>query len=358
MCEALLVSAGVGASTAAAIAAAAPWVAAGTTLATGIYSGAQGSAAATKSANAIRDQNTATMAAQNLAFNQRINATRAQSDAQADTARRELAARTTSALSTNAARDAALTRQNTVLGAENDTASQLRDVGDQRARDLLAATSRPALDQSQTGYQDDQAASLTTIQAPGATGPVATDPSGSGAMTTSNDPATKQAFARRMGIAAANIRQYGADIARVASYGQPMVTTGQAITANQTGIMPAQTADTLLRGGSAVRLLPSQTAYAHATDYGRAEDTAIQAKAAGENTYSGLAFGNTTGAANLGQSDADTRAANTARQATSDADWQKQVAGLIQGIGNLGAYGAGLYGPNVLPRPKTATVPA
>jgi len=348
MCEALLISAGVGASTAAAIASAAPWVAAATSLGTGIYGASQSSAAQSRAAAAIRDQNTATTQAQNLAFGQRMDATRAQSDAQADTARREIAARTTSALATRTGQTAALQRQNTILGGENATAEQLRAEGDRRAQDLLDSTVGPGrMDQSQQGYEDKAAALLASTQAGGPTGPAATNPDGSGAAMSTRDPETAKATARRMGIAAANIRQYGADIARVASYGQPLKDTGEAIQANAYGIMPAQSADQLLRSGASVRLLPSQTAYRGATDYGASEDATIQSRAQGENAGTSLLYGNTTGTASLGQSDTDVRAANAAKQATSDADWAKQVGALFSGLGNLGAYGLGTVGPNV-----------
>jgi len=317
---------------------------------TAVYGAAQSSNAQTTQANAIRDQNYATQQAQTQAFNQRMAATRAQSDAQFNTAQRENTARTTQAAATRQAQMAALDRQNQTVNAENTTADQLRAQADQRAQELLQSTTAPGtMDKSQQGAQDQAAALLAASQAPGPTGPAATDPSGSGASTSTNDPVMKTALARRMGIAAANIRQYGADIAKVASYGQPLQDTAQAITGNQTAIMPAQTAEKLLQSGSAVRLLPSQIAYRNATDYGGAADQAIQAKAQGENAYSGLAFGNATGSANLGQSDSDTAAANRAAQAKADAAWQQQVAGLYSGLGNLGAYATGRYGAAVLP---------
>jgi hypothetical protein len=253
-------------------------------------------------------------------------------------------------MATRAAQNAALDRQNQTVNAENQTADQLRAAADARAQELLQSTAAPGVfDKSQQGAQDQAAMLLAASQAPGPTGPAATDPSGSGASTSVNDPVMKTALARRMGIAAANIRQYGSDIARVASYGQPLHDTGQAVTENQTAIMPTQAAEKLLAGGSNIRLLPSQIAYRNATDYGGAVDQLIQQRAAGENQYAGLQYGNTTGSANLRQSDADTQAANAAAQAKADAQWQQQVAGLYSGIGQLGLYGAGRYGPAILP---------
>jgi hypothetical protein len=338
---------------AAAMAAAAPYIAA-TSAAVGtgatLYGAQQSSAAQSRAAEAVRQQNVATTQAQNQAFLERMAATKAQSDAQFATGQRETQDRTTQAMATRAAQNAALDRQNQTVNAENQTADQLRAAADARAQELLQSTAAPGVfDKSQQGAQDQAAMLLAASQAPGPTGPAATDPSGSGASTSVNDPVMKTALARRMGIAAANIRQYGSDIARVASYGQPLHDTGQAVTENQTAIMPTQAAEKLLAGGSNIRLLPSQIAYRNATDYGGAVDQLIQQRAAGENQYAGLQYGNTTGSANLRQSDADTQAANAAAQAKADAQWQQQVAGLYSGIGQLGLYGAGRYGPAILP---------
>jgi hypothetical protein len=335
-----------------ALAAAAPYIAA-TSAAVGtgatLYGAQQSSQAQSRAAQAVRDQNLATSQAQNEAFNQRMQATRDQSDAQFATGQKEIQDRTTAAMATRSAQMSALDRQNQTVTAENQSAEQLRTAADQRAQELLTQTSGPTLDQSQQGAQDRAAALLASSQAPGPTGPVATDPSGSGASTSTNDPVMKTAIARRMGIAAANIRQYGGDIAKVASYGEPLSDVNLAIKGNQTNIMPTQEAAKLLASGSQIRLLPSQVAYTNATDYGGAVDQSIQQRAAGENTFAGLKFSNTTGGANLGQSDADTRAANIAAQAKADSAWQSQVAGLFSGIGNLGLYGAGRYGPAILP---------
>jgi hypothetical protein len=149
---------------------------------------------------------------------------------------------------------------------------------------------------------------------------------GAGASTSVNDPVMKTALARRMGIAAANIRQYGGDIARVASYGQPLHDTGQAVTENQTQIMPTQAAEKLLAGGSNIRLLPSQIAYRNATDYGGAVDQMIQQRAAG-GTSIGLQF--TTGSANR-DSPTPTPIPPTRRRRQADAAWQQQVPGCLR----------------------------
>lgn len=334
----------------AAMAAAAPYIAA-TSAAVGVgstvYGATQSSAAQSRAADAVRQQNITAQQAQNQAFQERSAATRRQGDAQFGTAQRETQDRTVAAQAMRTGQAAALERQRQTLEAENATAEQLRGQGDARARELLAATSGQVQDQSQQGYQDRAAEILAATQADTPMSPEATNPDGSGAESSTNDGATKVALARRMGLAAANVRQYGKDLARVGSYGQPFADTSQAIQANQGGIMPAQNAARLLASGAGTRLLPSQMAYTGATNTGQSEDALIRQRAAQENQLAGLDFGNTTGLANLGQTDTTTDAANKTRQATSDAEWQKQIGGLFAGLGSLGSYGAGMYGPNL-----------
>ena len=109
--------------------------------------------------------------------------------------------------------------------------------------------------------------------------------------------------------------------------------------------MPAQTAAQLLRSGSSIRLLPSQVEYGNAPrNTARPPTPRSRPGRRARTPYSGLQFGNATGTANLGQADTNTAASNVAKQTTADADYQKQFGALLAGLGNLGAYGAGLYG--------------
>jgi hypothetical protein len=105
-----------------------------------------------------------------------------------------------------------------------------------------------------------------------------------------------------------------------------------------------QVADKLLSSGTPIRLLPTQLAYRNAGDFGQAETSAIQSNTQGQLQLAGLDYGNTTGAANLGQQNANVAAANTAAQAKQDALWGQQMGGILSGLGNLGMYGAGYYG--------------
>src|SRR4029077_9519523 len=133
-------------------------------------------------------------------------------------------------------------------------------------------------------------------------------------------------------------------IGQVESYNAPLEAINLATSANKTGIMPAQTADYLLRSGSNVRLLPSQVAYGAATGEGQAQQGLLQSRGQNALDAASLSYGNATDIANLTQSDLTTLAANKARQATTDAQYQQSLGGLVSGIGNLGLYGAGRYG--------------
>jgi hypothetical protein len=57
----------------------------------------------------------------------------------------------------------------------------------------------------------------------------------------------------------------------------------------------------------------------------------------------GLSYGNAVDIANLGQSNANTLAANKTAQAKADGEAAAVNARGIQGIGQLGLYGAGMY---------------
>lgn len=289
------------------------------------------SQAQSRNANAIAQQNTATTLAQNEAFQQRIGAASRQTDAQTAVMQQSIADRNAAAQQMRQAQSGALGQQQDVLAAENAQEAQLRQAGDTNAQQLLAATTAAQQAQQQQQYQT-QAATLLGQAAPQGPGP--TDPSGGDAMT-------KQAIATRLAQAATNVRNYGAKVAAVGSYQEPLAGITDAITASKSGIMPAQTAEALLKSGNTVRLLPSQVAFQQAGSLGQATDQLLQSRAQSGLDAAGLSYGNATNLANLGQSDTDTIAANRSAQAKADATYQQQVAGIYSGIGNLGLYGAG-----------------
>jgi hypothetical protein len=327
--------------------AAIPYAIAAIGAAASTYGAVQSSNAQQKSANAIAAQNTATQQAQQQAFVTRLGAQSNQSDQQTAIAQQMLADRNAAANQMRAGQSSALDQQAQLLARENAQAEALRGQGDAQAQTLLANTSGANLAAAQDQARQQATALLAASQdAAPPSGLTAGDPSGDA--SGSSDPATRAAVATRLNQAATKVRDYGTDIAKVASYQQPVQVVGQAIGANKVGIMPAAAADQLLRNGAGVRLLPSQIAYQNATGTGGTLDTLLQSRGQGQLNLAGLDYGNTVSSANLGQSDADTLAANKAAQAKADAAYAQQVAGIYSGIGQLGLYGAGYLGGNPL----------
>jgi hypothetical protein len=298
-----------------------------------------------KAANAIQEQNFATQQAQNTAFNQRIGAASRQTDAQSAVMQQTMADRASATADMRQAQSSAQQRQQDILNAENTQQESLRAAGDTQAQDLLARTNATQLAQGQQDYQN--RANLLLDQAT-PQGPQPSDPQGSG------DAATKGALTRRLAEAATNVRSYGSKVAALGAYNQPIQDINLAIAGNQYGIMPAQSAEKLLRAGASTRLLPSQVAYRNAGDLGGAMDEILRSRGQSGLDTAALSYGNAVSTANLGQSDADTIAANRAAQAKADAAYQQSLGGIVSGVGQLGLYGAGYYGshPGFL-NPKT-----
>jgi hypothetical protein len=364
--------------TAATVAAAAPWVAGGSALlgaGSTILGASQQANAQRQAADAIATQNRATQQAQIQGFSERLDASNRQNQAQMAIATRQQGDRETARQIMRENQEAALRQGDKTLAQENTTADQLRGRGDAVAQDLLTATSGTAFDKSRSDYQTNAENLLAANLKGSAVDPYMTNPAGGGSGGTgdasatvtdtgssSSDPAVRDATARRMGLAAANIRQYGKDLARVGSYGQPLVATGQALGEAQGGIMPIESAAKLLYGGAAQRLVPSQLRFRQAGEEGAQEIGAIDQRANSLRDVAALGYSNDTTLANLGQSNSSVNAANVARQTTSNAEWEKQMGGLFSGLGGIGLYGGGMYGPNVrsgtLTRPNEANMKA
>jgi hypothetical protein len=244
---------------------------------------------------------------------------------------------------TGQAQMGALKSYQDVLNTENTQAEKLRASGDQQAQQLLAQTNAASLAKAQQDQQTQAQTLLAANMPPAPAGPQATDPSG-GTNAVANDPTHQAAGARRTAEAATNIRDYGSKIGALSAYDAPTNAINLAVSANKTGIMPAQTADYLLRSGSGARLLPSQVAYQAATGEGQTQLGLIGSRGQNALDAAGLSYGNAVDIANLGQSDATTLAANKAAQAKQDAAYQQSLGGIVSGIGNLGLYGAAYYG--------------
>jgi len=320
-------------------------IAAGVSAATAIGGSIMSSQAQSRAANAIQQQNIATQQAQNTAFGQRIGAANLQTEAQSAVMQQTMADRAAATADMRQAQSSAQQRQQDILNAENTQAEALRAAGDTQAQELLARTNAERLAQGQEDYAS-RANLLLDQSTP--QGPQPSDPQGSG------DAATKSALTRRLAEAATNVRSYGSKVAALGAYNQPIQDINQAVAANQYGIMPAQSAEKLLRAGAATRLLPSQVAYRNAGDLGAAMDEILRSRGQSGLDTAALSYGNATSTANLAQSDATTIAANRAAQAKADAAYQQSLGGIVSGIGQLGLYGAGYYGshPGFL-NPKT-----
>jgi hypothetical protein len=323
-----------------------------------LYGAAQSSNAQSKAADAIRQQNLATSQAQQQAFNQRMQAANAQTAGQTAAMEQSFQDQQAASRQTGQAQMAALKSTQDVLQTENTQADNLRQAGDTQAQLLLGQTNPAALAAAQKSQQD-QATALLAQNMPAPAGPQATDPSG-GTNAVGNDPANRAASARRTAEAATNIRDYGSKIATLSAYDAPTNAVNLAVSANKTGIMPAETADYLLRSGSGTRLLPSQVAYQAATGEGNTQLNLIGSRGQNALDAAGLSYGNAVDIANLGQSDATTLAANKAAQAKQDAAYQQSLGGIVSGVGNLGLYGAAMYGglgKSLLPGQPPAYVP-
>jgi hypothetical protein len=320
-----------------------------------------------RQAKAVADQNRAQAAAQNTAFYERAAATRRQSDAQSAVMQQGIADQAAATDRMRARENTAIDQRQQLLAATNTQADALRARGDAAGAALLEQTNKEALDKAQADRQAQQALLLDqsgAVPVPGAgpAGPTAGDPGAGSTSTSTGSDTTDAAVSRRMAQAATNIRTYGQELAKTASYAQPLNTVALATTNTGTGIMPAQAADKLLSTGTPIRLLPAQLAYRNAADAGQSQIAALQSNAQGQLGLAGLDYSNTMGGANLAQADATTTAANIAAQAKQDALWGQQMGGILSGIGNLGMYASGYYGggpswlkPNVPGAPAKVT---
>ena len=303
-----------------------------------LYGQSKATAAQQQAAQAAADQNRAMQTAQNEAFQTRIGATLRQTDAQQAAEQETLNARAAAANQMRDAQMGALKNYQDILGAQNRQAEQLRAVGDTAAQDLLQQTNEQRLQEAQDQKRA-QAEELLSGSSP--PGPEVTSPFGAG-----GDPETRTALARRAAEAATNIRNYGSKVGTLGAYGAPVDQVSQSIADTRFRVLPAQAAERLLQAGSTTQLLPSQTAYRFATSGGEANQQRLQLQGQSALDAAGLSYGNAVDIANLKQSNANVLAGNTARQQTEDARAAAAQAGIISGIGKLGAYGAGYFGGN------------
>jgi len=307
-----------------------------------LYGATQQASAAKQQQQAIADANAANQRSQQEGFVARNQAAQQQTAAQLAASEQTMEARNNAATQMRQAQSDAMQRYQDVLKAENEQADTLRQTGDTAAQQLLQSTNAQQLQQTQAQREQEQAqlAAGGVPQTP--PGPDVTDPSGSTNAVT-NDLVAGGAAARRTAEAATNIRQYGARIARADAYGAPLQWVGLNIADTGYGIMPAEVADRLLRGGSGTRLLPTQIAYGGATSLGQAQDQLLQSH--GERALEGaaLSYGNAKDLADLRQSNEETATKNTELQAEANASAKASTGKIISGIGGLALQGAGYF---------------
>jgi hypothetical protein len=289
-----------------------------------------------KQAQAIASANQATLKAQNEGFTQRLQAGLQQTAAQTAASQETIQARNQAAVGMRAQQMKSLQDYQDTINAQNAQAERLRGTGDAAAQQLLQQTSGSALDAAEAQRRT-EAAALLESQTPAS--PDATSPDNA----VGRDPVAGGALARRTAEAATNIRNYGARIARAGAYGASPQTINLGVADTRYGIMPAQAAESLLRSGSDTRLLPSKVGYGAATTLGQGQDLLLQSRGQNELDAAGLSYGNATSLANLGQANTEQIAKNTLAQTSANLDASKSQAQIIQGVGQLGLYGAGQY---------------
>jgi hypothetical protein len=233
----------------------------------------------------------------------------------------------------------ALQQRGQVVQQENQTAADIRSQADKTQGQLLGQTSGPAL----TDAQAQEAASRQQSFAPIAQNIQTTTPFGTEGGNQDGGP-SRQAFASRLAEAADAVRNYGKQVAQVASYTAPLNTVQQAVTNANTGLMPTAVANQLLQSGQGVRLLPSEAAYGIAGTEGQQTQQAIQSNLQGQMGVLKNRYAGQESVIGLGQTNAETIANNKATAAASDAKVGQSVGSLISSAGNLAAYGGQRFG--------------
>ena len=248
-----------------------------------------------------------------------------------------------------AAADAMRTRQDQALSGQeqqiqqvNQQASQNDQTGQSLGQTLAGATTAPALAAAQTA----DAAARAGAVAPTVENIQTSNPLSTSAATgdSAGDSAVQQATLKRMAEAATSVRDYASRAATIGSYSAPSFAVGQAVQANQTGLLPAQLSDQLLKSGEGTKLLPFQTEYGNATNIGATGQQDIQSATAGQQQGANLAYGNVVDTSGLSQADKDQLAQNQANTAAAQAKIQQSLGSLISTAGNLGLTAAGYYG--------------
>lgn len=297
--------------------------------------GVQYSAAQDSSAAAAR-ANQQSIMSQNQAFQARQAAQRQQTQEQAavQSASQQRYEDTQKAM--RAQQDAALTQRQDTISKLN---LQQQALSDQTQQQVQQTTQQQITEQA---LKDAQAASeaqriAASQQAPPPT-PTAASP------IVQPGGAAKSALAKEMADAAAYSQDYSRRMAALGAYSAPTDTTKLATTQLGTALMPAAAADRLLKSGANALLLPSQTAYENATNYGKSAMTANTADTDENMLVTKTRASNAIDLANLQQENEKAYIQTGLNMAQARAASKKALGGGLSALGSAALLGAGAFG--------------
>lgn len=288
------------------------------------YSAASHSAAA---AEAAQQQE---LTSQNTAFQSRIAAQNQETQEQAAIQDKSQASYLAAEQQMRQQQSQALSDQQTAVNKMNQQEQQIQDQTTQQVQQTTQAITPQSLQQAQeVSAQERMQPVQQTAADIGASNPLSSSGEGS---------ATKSALAKAMSDAAEYTQGYGERAATLGSYSAPMQAVDLAASNLKTNLLPAATADTLLKAGVNARLLPYTTAYSGAGTLGQA---AIDANT--QNTSEQMSLASTKAQyaedlADLGQTDTNA-IIQTGLNVTQARD--AATASLGKGIEGLGTAAIG-----------------
>lgn len=293
------------------------------------YSYVQGQNAASASRNAqaqaAQSQNAATMA--------RVAAQQQQTQEEAAAANRASTSFQQSAAAQQSAQMQAMQAKQDVLKQANEQQDAIGHGRDQTVQTALDTVSPDQLAAAQQQAQANQQAMNAPVVQQAATDPLATSPSSSSV--------TQDASARGAEAAGKYVQGYGDRLARLNSYQAPLQTLHDTTTGLGTNLMPSAVADQIVRSQTPALLLPGNTAYTQAGQYGDTARQVIGITQGGEKGLADARAAASIGIQNIKQ--ADDAAMIQGNLNLAQADYASRAA-LGQGAAQLGnqalMYGA------------------
>jgi hypothetical protein len=294
--------------------------------------------ASTNAANAAANAQSQSIAAQNAAFQARnaaqIQQTQeqaaAQNQGQAEYLRQEQAMRES---------------QSQALQQKQDTVNKM-NVQEQQIQDQTKAQVQNTTQNVITPQTLQEAQAASEAQRNAGVAPVvadirASDPTAAPAAS----PTVKSAMAESMAKAADYTQQYGANLAKVGAYSAPVAATGIAAKELAGNLMPAASADQLLKAGASARLLPSSVAYQNATNLGQSEIASNTQRTSDLMNLTKMKETNAVDLANLNQADTNANIQTGLNYAQARAAALKSLGSGVSALGNAGiTYGASTGG--------------